>query len=567
MERLLKASTQDYSEAQYMVRRYKAGNCVEKNVQMATQNGHTKAPLSIVELTRKLDVQKSKPTAVADPQKRTYALQECAQAFHLNNTNDESRDRVQAFRITKPPCSCSSSSSSSTTTTASSSSSSFSISSTAAASTTITTDNIPHSDASDKTSNSKTNNNNNNTSNSDANDEIHIVCHKDPITRLDVVLWSDILTSFKNAVGVRNGTMSVPFLKGADLKNLEPIRIPAVLDAVLDIVMEEQLDDDDKAIAEIDKAVAKFNVSTRAQLEDTGGRDDNSAQVIVDETTGEEVEVVVTEAQEVKPEIEEAKRKDVESERDKEAIDLDKGAIVLDKEVLDLDEEEEEVKRNGEAGAEDEGVDQDYTADSERELKAAERGDLEAQYNVGFIYQHGYGISQDLTKAKEWYLRAALREHREAQLEIGQFYEIGQGGCPKDFTKAKEWYLKAIALGHGLTEAQFRIGYLYEVGHGSVIRDYQTAMGWYFKAADRKNAEARFRIGCLYEGGHGVAQDYRRAMEWYIKAAGQDYAAAQYKAGLLYYTGLGFHGISTRRWSISFRQPIKDMHKLSTTLA
>ena len=45
----------------------------------------------------------------------------------------------------------------------------------------------------------------------------------------------------------------------------------------------------------------------------------------------------------------------------------------------------------------------------EENLKMAELGDAEAQYNVGSCYQYGYGVEQNQKRALKWYKKAAWR--------------------------------------------------------------------------------------------------------------------------------------------------------------
>ncbi|KAH7036095.1 hypothetical protein BKA57DRAFT_475520, partial [Linnemannia elongata] len=66
---------------------------------------------------------------------------------------------------------------------------------------------------------------------------VHIDCHTDPITLEDVVLWGDILQAFDDALHIRHKSRVVPFLKGPDLKPLEPHRIAAIKDEVLDVII------------------------------------------------------------------------------------------------------------------------------------------------------------------------------------------------------------------------------------------------------------------------------------------------------------------------------------------
>ncbi|KAF9912506.1 hypothetical protein EC991_010593 [Linnemannia zychae] len=66
----------------------------------------------------------------------------------------------------------------------------------------------------------------------------HVVINNDPISGRKIILWDDILQAFQDASHPRHGTKCIPFLKGPDLKCLDPLRFNAVPDAILDIVVD-----------------------------------------------------------------------------------------------------------------------------------------------------------------------------------------------------------------------------------------------------------------------------------------------------------------------------------------
>tara|TARA_B110000008_G_C16461088_1_gene360061 strand:- start:291 stop:503 length:213 start_codon:yes stop_codon:yes gene_type:complete len=47
-------------------------------------------------------------------------------------------------------------------------------------------------------------------------------------------------------------------------------------------------------------------------------------------------------------------------------------------------------------------------------VKAAEKGDKNAQSNVGYCYEKGRGCEIDLVKAMDWYKKAAAQEFQFA---------------------------------------------------------------------------------------------------------------------------------------------------------
>lgn len=49
-------------------------------------------------------------------------------------------------------------------------------------------------------------------------DIIHIMCHSDPTSGKDILLWDDIKAAFDDVLHVRSGTVVLPFVKGSDFK-------------------------------------------------------------------------------------------------------------------------------------------------------------------------------------------------------------------------------------------------------------------------------------------------------------------------------------------------------------
>lgn len=60
-------------------------------------------------------------------------------------------------------------------------------------------------------------------------------------------------------------------------------------------------------------------------------------------------------------------------------------------------------------------------------VKAAERGDAEAQTELATMYLSGKGIPQDEVKAADFFQRAAVQGNTIAQLELGKLYRDGVG--------------------------------------------------------------------------------------------------------------------------------------------
>ncbi len=99
--------------------------------------------------------------------------------------------------------------------------------------------------------------------------------------------------------------------------------------------------------------------------------------------------------------------------------------------------------------------------------QAANQGDTQAQYNLGFMYYEGEGVPQDYAKAVEWYQKAANQGNTQAQYNLGFMYYKGEVGVDisqeneeicwlrslqgrpetADFYKAKQWFKKSCDNG------------------------------------------------------------------------------------------------------------------------
>jgi hypothetical protein len=78
-------------------------------------------------------------------------------------------------------------------------------------------------------------------------------------------------------------------------------------------------------------------------------------------------------------------------------------------------------------------------------MDTAQSGDLEAQTNVGEIYERGLGVAPDYAAAAMWYQKAADKGYARALFNLGTLYEQGQG-VPKDELKALNLYRQASGI-------------------------------------------------------------------------------------------------------------------------
>jgi len=75
-------------------------------------------------------------------------------------------------------------------------------------------------------------------------------------------------------------------------------------------------------------------------------------------------------------------------------------------------------------------------------LESAWDGDVESQYNLGYIYETGLGASIDENRAFQWYREAAHQGHAEAKLRIGFMFYSG-AGIDRDVLSGRKWILES----------------------------------------------------------------------------------------------------------------------------
>lgn len=103
-------------------------------------------------------------------------------------------------------------------------------------------------------------------------------------------------------------------------------------------------------------------------------------------------------------------------------------------------------------------------AEVERNRKAAEAGDKEAQYAVGWYYEDGIGVTQDISQAISWFRKAAEAGHSPAQLQLGVIYDHARGGVRQDDQEAIKWY--RLSAEGGNAQAQYNVGVMLSLGRG-----------------------------------------------------------------------------------------------------
>ncbi len=185
------------------------------------------------------------------------------------------------------------------------------------------------------------------------------------------------------------------------------------------------------------------------------------------------------------------------------------------------------------------------------QCEKAMKGDLEAMYNLGAMYQGKgkLGEEPNYEKAITWLKKAAEGGNAAAMINLGLIYGYGIGqpdNKPNDEESFK-WYQAAFEVNNkaaddGDVQAMNDLGGMYYNGEGQPGNrpNYQEALKWYKMAAEGGYREAMFNVGLMYykgEGQPGNRPNYQEALTWLTKAAEEGHVDAMYNLGLMYYKG------------------------------
>jgi len=202
----------------------------------------------------------------------------------------------------------------------------------------------------------------------------------------------------------------------------------------------------------------------------------------------------------------------------------------------------------------------------------AQRGNVEANFNLGILHEDGLGVPQNIQMAIAHYEKAATVGSSKAQYRLGLLYSVS-AKLPKNDVKADKWFAAAAAQGdkdamaylaqragtgknqryqdflqaeklqasglsseaaaifkqlaqEGDTRSRSRLAWMYEAGQG-MPRDLNEAAKLFRQSAEEGDAEAQYAIAVMLETGKGQTQDAREAQVWLSRAAAQGHEAAK----------------------------------------
>src|SRR3984885_6409326 len=106
----------------------------------------------------------------------------------------------------------------------------------------------------------------------------------------------------------------------------------------------------------------------------------------------------------------------------------------------------------------------------------ADRGNPDAEWQLGVLYHDGDGVPKDDALAVQWFERAAEQGYVRAQSTLGAYYWAGRG-VPQDFSKAYFWSQLALAQGDENSKSRLE-GLSAQMTQAQVAAARQQAEAW-----------------------------------------------------------------------------------------
>ncbi len=131
----------------------------------------------------------------------------------------------------------------------------------------------------------------------------------------------------------------------------------------------------------------------------------------------------------------------------------------------------------------------------------ANKGDAEAQYHVGMMYNNGIGTQRDPRQAFEWFQKSAASNDPLGAYKLGCYYD-GQGAdiVTADSNEALKYKLISAKAGYAL--AQHDVAILYDRQGNS-----EEALKWWKMAGDQGFPNALYSLSISYSAGKGAPKD------------------------------------------------------------
>ncbi|WP_166423798.1 tetratricopeptide repeat protein [Paraglaciecola sp. 20A4] len=153
-------------------------------------------------------------------------------------------------------------------------------------------------------------------------------------------------------------------------------------------------------------------------------------------------------------------------------------------------------------------------------MQSASRGNINAQYNMGYLQQTGDLFEKNVDKAIVWLRKASEQGHVKSNRQLGFIYlELYKVNLSKDclYAESKNWFSKGAKLGDYPSLRQLALGILAheQEGHDEALKMLEEA----FAHGDARSARYLGMYSILRYEEYGDEEYFNQAVGWYQKSA------------------------------------------------
>ena len=199
----------------------------------------------------------------------------------------------------------------------------------------------------------------------------------------------------------------------------------------------------------------------------------------------------------------------------------------------------------------DDQAGQKLAEEFQTQLSKAQKGDVQAQYQVAQAYALGKGIEENPKEAFQWCQKAAEQGLASAQFSLAQTYRMGADFLPADPKEAFRWYKKAADQKD--PESIFSLGVCYDNGDG-VENNPEKAIACFREAADLGHVKAQYNTANFFLEKENDKESRELCKKYYKLAAAQMHRRGMFALGIVYIMESPSNEIEGLAWLMAVEQ-------------
>ncbi|KAG0297943.1 hypothetical protein BGZ96_003922 [Linnemannia gamsii] len=406
---------------------------------------------------------------------------------------------------------------------------------------------------------------------------LHVVIYLDPAGR-EIVIWEDILSAYKDALNVRQGSYVLPFLRGSDYMLIEPHCIAAVPDAVLDVHIGEPIvQQDTTLIITLAALQSALQVVSQSAVQSPPSQSSTQPVSLSEETVqdlGRSVASafskefdVISKSHSAPVQSSNNNTRNTEVRTRNRTNDNSLTQAWPSGNTLRQQRRQSSIQDNISTNSLDSAdesrsqvlysaVDEDTTPPSVSVLSQFSQCPM-VRRDDSYIQSISHDIARDQVNPDDGNTKDAGDSIKDNVPPVTPSYQLEQQAVLDSNLNTMSKLLRSLAAqaGQEEVESQYKLARAYEEGSEGLSRSDESAIEWYLKAANRGHLKSQIRVAKYYDEGFSVPKDCTIAFEWYMKAASRRNKLAQLRIAQMSTSVVESSRIRAKPWSGISEQP------------